>query len=124
MIRDNYIVKKSKITVGYTYGISGYELQIWFDNMDLDKIGVRDNIPLYPFKDMGICKRGYSFKKAQQFLDSEEGKQWLGNYLKERDYKKAKSDKEFDVRKLLWNMNYEELLEVEKMINDYTKGCL
>lgn len=92
MIRDNYNVIKVEIQAGATYYGSFHELRIWFEGMNLDSPGCVEKVPIYKLKDKGIIKRGYSFKKSQAFYDSEEGINWLGKYLKERDYKNEQED--------------------------------
>jgi hypothetical protein len=121
MIRENYNIAKADIKAGCTYYGSRYELRVWFDGMDLKEMGCIEYLPMYHLKDMGICKRGYSFKKAQEFLDSDKGKEWLSKHFKDRDYEHEKDELETKIRSKLWKMDLYTMIKVDKLLEGLIK---
>lgn len=80
--RDSYNIIKVKVSAGVSYGSNHiHELNIWFDDMDLNKMGCIEQVGASHLHEKGIIKKGLSFKKTREYYNSEEGKKWLSEYL-------------------------------------------
>lgn len=84
--RESYNIVKVKVSAGASYKTRFatsyiHELNIWFDDTDLNKMGHIEKVSVSHLFSKGIIKRGLSFKKSQDYYNSEEGKNWLSKYL-------------------------------------------
>lgn len=77
-------IHKVKITAGFIHGYKGHELEVWCDDMDLNKRGYIILPCLDHLKDKGIVKKGYSFKASEEYYNTEAGKGWIVNYINSR----------------------------------------
>lgn len=115
-MKDTYKVIKARISASCKYICSYYELKVWFEKDDISNtIAHIYNIDDYEIKQKSGVKRGDGFKKIQAFLDTEEGKQWLGDYLYKQDYKKESDGIKDSIRVSMWKMNLDQLNEFDRL---------
>ena len=61
-----------------------YELEIWFDGYDLSKRGKHDYVSYDTLLHLAGGKKGWNFKKVNDFLSTENGLKWLNEILEQR----------------------------------------
>lgn len=58
-----------------------YELEIWYDDMDLNKRGCHDYVPHDKLLQLAGGIKGWGFKKVNDYLKTEDGIKWLESHL-------------------------------------------
>jgi hypothetical protein len=114
-MRDNYKIIKSKVSASCRYYCSYYELNVWFDDCDLNERGYTYNIGMYDIKEKSGVKRGDGFKKVQIFLDSNEGKLWLEKSLYDQDLKREIDELKDSIRLSIYKMDLETLKKFDEI---------
>jgi hypothetical protein len=122
VIRGSYKVNKAKVVASCKYYSSYYELNIWFDDTDPKTRGVTYNIGMYEIKEKAGVKRGDGFKKIQAFLDTDEGKEWIGNKLKEQDLRVEIDRIKDSIRVSIVSMSLSDLVEFDRLGKELIKN--
>lgn len=117
-MRDNYEIEKIKIQAHCNYYGDYHELRIYFKNEDGFIIR---NVSTYLLKDKGIIKKAPSFKKSQDFYDSDEGKEWLSQHLKEKDFEKERDNLLNKIRCGIYKLSLDELTKIVDYIEAFNK---
>jgi len=114
-MRDNYKIIKAKVSASCKYYCSYYELNVWFQDSDLNERGYTYNIGMYDIKEKAGVKRGDGFKKVQAFLDSDEGKLWLEDSLYNQDLKCEIDELKDSIRLSIYKMDLETLKKFDEV---------
>lgn len=113
MIRDNYIIVKAEVSASCKYYACYYELNIWFQDDDSQRIIY--NVPMDIMKEHAGVKRGDGFKKIKEYLNTDEGKIWLSEYLKEMDTEEKVRELKDSIRLSVYKMSLSQMEEFDNV---------
>lgn len=116
-MRNNYEINKILLKAYCCYKLRFYELDIWYEDMDINNIGITYRISESLILNNSNIRTYDSFNKIQNFLDSDKGKQLISGITMKFDLEKEKSELIRKINDMLPGLNVLDLNEIYNKLN-------
>ena len=84
-VSDMRVVKAIAVAGSKSSWASLYELKIWLEDYDLSTKGRHDYISYDALLNVSGGKKGWNFKRVNDFLSTEDGLRWVNDVLSKRE---------------------------------------